>query len=84
MISNKIKPRNQAVKKTALTILTTRTVTYAEKAKRVLGEYSIASRIVKLDPAFSPRGCAYGIEFDSRHKNNVKQILDRNGVPFGE
>lgn len=65
-------------------MFTTRTVTYAEKAKRLLAQSSIGAYIVKLDPALSPRGCAFGIEFDSRHKDNVRQILNRNGVPFGE
>lgn len=65
-------------------MFTTRTVTYAEKAKRLLAGHAIGAHIVKLDPALSPRGCAFGIEFDSRHKDNVRQILNRNGVPFGE
>lgn len=72
------------MKNKGTTVFTTKTVTYAEKAKRLLSEQSISARIVKLDPAFSPRGCAYGIEFDTRQKNNVRQTLQRNGVPFGE
>ncbi|MBQ4054533.1 MAG: DUF3343 domain-containing protein [Clostridia bacterium] len=66
------------------TVFTTRTVTYAEKAKRLLAQSAISASVVKLDPALSPRGCAFGIEFDSRHKDNVRQILSRNGVPFGQ
>ncbi|MBQ3100267.1 MAG: DUF3343 domain-containing protein [Clostridia bacterium] len=72
------------MKNQSTTVFTTRTVTYAEKAKRLLAQSAIKAYIVKLDPALSPRGCAFGIEFDSRHKDNVRQILTRNGVPFGE
>lgn len=72
------------MKNTGTTVFTTKSVTLAEKAKRLLADHSISARIVKLDPAFSPRGCAYGIEFDNRQRGNVRQILDRNGVPFGE
>ena len=72
------------MKNPSTTVFTTRTITYAEKAKRLLAQNSIAAYIVKLDPALSPRGCAFGIEFDSRQRENVRRILNINAVPFGE
>ena len=54
-------------------------VTYAEKAMRVLARAAIYSEIVKLDEKKS-RGCIYGLEFTCTQVDNVKTVLRQAGI----
>lgn len=63
-------------------ILNLGSVTYATKAKMLLAEYSIEAKAVKLSSENS--GCVHGIEFDSKNKNNVRQILSKHKLLFKE
>ena len=56
-------------------------LTYCMKAQRLLLSQGIKSVIVKLDPAMTRRGCAYGIEFSCQYKRDVRSILSREGIP---
>lgn len=71
------------MKNTGTTVFTLRTVTLAERARRLLADRSIGARIVRLDPALSPRGCAFGIEVESGQRENVARILDAYSLPYG-
>ena len=57
-------------------------VTYANKAKITLAQYSIGSKVIKISE--KSLGCFYGIEVDSQNYNNVRQILSKHNVPFKE
>ncbi len=54
-------------------------VTYAEKAMRILARAAIYSEIVKLDEKNS-RGCVYGLEFACSQAENVKTVLRQAGI----
>ena len=58
----------------------TRSLTYALKAERVLGELGYAVRIVKPDTSRSRRGCEYGIAFDCRYRDEIKHHLRMAGI----
>lgn len=56
-----------------------RSVTYAQKAQRLLASSAIPSEIVKLDSA-QGRGCSYGIEIPCNQKNNAQSLLSAEGI----
>ena len=53
-------------------------MTVALKGRKVLSSASITSNIVKLNNTKS--GCAYGLEFDYSHYNNVQYILNSHSI----
>ncbi|MFA6948421.1 MAG: putative Se/S carrier-like protein [Eubacteriales bacterium] len=59
-------------------------ITYAVKARDALADAALPSRIVKLDPSRTRRGCAYGLEIDCRMVNSAVGILDRRGISYSE
>ena len=61
-------------------IATIGSVTTAIKAEKMLAEHSIQVRIIKLDPAYTEKGCAYGIEFSSSNKSAVEKLLKIRGI----
>ena len=63
-------------------IATVKSLTYAQKAKRLLGKRGIHSKLIKLSDEQS-LGCTYGIEFDKNHYLEVISILKENGIKYG-
>ena len=57
-------------------------VTYAHKAKRLLAQVGISSRLVKLDAATSKTGCTHGIEFAAEDFYNVVLELKKAGINY--
>ena len=55
-------------------------LTYAMKAQRTLFDLGIDSRVIKLDPSRSRRGCEYGIAFDCQLQGEIKQHLRSAGI----
>ncbi len=55
-------------------------LTYALKAQRALLDLGIESRVIKLDAPRARRGCEYGIAFDCRDQNEIKQGLRSAGI----
>ena len=55
-------------------------LTLCIKAQRTLNENGIEALVVKLDPSFTRRGCAYGIEFDCRMAHTVRAVLSKANV----
>lgn len=55
-------------------------LTYAMKAQSVLSAAGLYTDIVKLDPARSKRGCAYGVQFECDSSDKVRQALKSSGV----
>lgn len=56
-------------------------ITYAEKAMRVLARAAIYSEIVKLD-SDERRGCVYGLELNFAQLENAKTVLRTAKVKF--
>ena len=62
--------------------ITVGSVTYAHKAKRLLQQKGINSRLVKIDAARSRGGCTHGLEFDSADFYNVVMELKNAGIEY--
>lgn len=59
-------------------------MTHAQKAKRLLENERIFAEIVNLDKNLTRNGCAYGIAYDCKYMDDVKRILDRKGLGYGD
>ena len=57
-------------------------VTYALKGQRLLADYNINSKVIKVRSQSASSGCAYGIEFDCVNTDTVSALLKRGSVPF--
>ncbi len=55
--------------------------TYAMSAQKLLSGYGIASRMVKIDPSVSKKGCSVGIETDCGYITKAKGILLNHSIP---
>ena len=62
--------------------VTLKTITYAQKTKKLLQKDNIDARIVKLsgDPL---SGCTYGVEFDRKYYYKVIALLRENEISYG-
>ncbi len=65
-------------------IITMRSMTYAEKAKRAASSLGIGAGIVSIDPAVTRRGCSYGLSLSCADTDRLTRALDRKGIPYGE
>ena len=61
-----------------------KSITLAMKAKRTLNKYNIRSEVIKLDPDMTPKGCAYGIEFDCLSLYSVTDVLNKSRINYSE
>ncbi len=57
-------------------------VTYAEKAKKLLNRSGIPSKIIKVDAEKTRRGCTYGVTFNDNDYWNAVMTLRNNDVPY--
>lgn len=57
-------------------------MTYAVMAQNALGRSGIHSRIIRLDPSETVRGCAYGLEIDTKSLKKASLILKRETISF--
>lgn len=62
--------------------VTVGSVTYAHKARRLLQQKGINSRLVKIDPLRSKSGCTHGIEFATEDFYNVVMELKNAGIDY--
>lgn len=62
-------------------VITTKTVTYAMMAQRLLDGRGIPSQIVRPSAEAVARGCAYGLEIDSRYRSAARDLLTGAGIP---
>lgn len=63
------------------TVISLESVTYATKAKRLLSQNGIASKVVKLSSTKSG-GCQYGIEFDEKDYLDIALLLKNAGMKY--
>ena len=61
-----------------------KSMTLAIKTKKTLNEYGIRSEIIKLEPNMTPKGCAYGVEFECLNLYLVKDVLNNNRIKYSE
>ena len=63
------------------TVITMRSLTHAIKAKKLLSEYGIDSRVIKPDSRRTEKGCGYGIAVAEEVGGQVKDLLTEKGLP---
>ena len=61
-----------------------RSMTQAMRAKYALVSDGINCEIVSLPPSLTRRGCAYGIRFECRFENSVRNRLQSLGMRSSE
>ncbi len=55
-------------------------MTNSFKAQKALAAASIHSMVVKLDSAYTNKGCAYGLEYDCIQNANIRKIFSSYGI----
>lgn len=65
-------------------LMTLRSETSSQRARKVLFERGIAVSVLKLDGEYAKKGCTYGIKFDCRSKAVVESILSDNKIPYSD
>ena len=63
-------------------IITVGSVTYAQKAKRVLNSANISSKLIKIDSSLSENGCTHGIEIRYNDFLGAINELKEYGIPY--
>lgn len=61
-----------------------RSLTHSVKARRLLAEYGISSRVIKPDAAKSEKGCGYGVAVAVAEAEEAVRVLEANGIPTAE
>ncbi|MBO5879772.1 MAG: hypothetical protein J6Q68_04410 [Clostridia bacterium] len=64
------------------TTLSLGSVTYAMKAKRILLDMKIHSKLIKLDSGTRDLGCIYGLAIASDDYKNAVMGLKKEGITF--
>lgn len=61
-------------------------VTYAEKGRAVLASHGIPTRITRLDPSLTKKGCTYALMLTGTvpEKETLAELLTRGHVRFSE
>ena len=65
-------------------VISTESVTYAMKGRQLLAANGMISKIVKLSPSQTGRGCGYGLEIECPVAAHASGLLSRGGVKYGE
>ena len=66
-----------------MSVITVKTMTAAQKAKRILAASGVVAEIVSLDKNLTGNGCAFGLSVDSGDAYTAKRLLDERAVPYG-
>ena len=61
-----------------------RSLTYAQRAQRVLERLGIAASVMKAPQAVSGSGCSYGVRLPRRKREQALEALKRNGIAYGK
>ena len=65
-----------------IAIISIESATYGIKAKKLLAEKGINSKLVKTSEGNQEKGCAYGIEVEYQNLFIAKKILSDAKIPF--
>ena len=55
-------------------------LTYAQRAKRLLGAEGINAAVVRSDAVRAVRGCGYGLKIRAEYADKAVDILSRNSI----
>ena len=64
------------------TIITTDSVTYAIKARRLLSSIGISSKLIKIDALLSKTGCTHGILIKENDFLSTVKVLRDNNINY--
>ncbi len=64
-------------------IIMCRSLTYAQRALRLLERENIRARISKAPQGVTPEGCSYGVRLSMVNLQRAGAILGMNGIPTG-
>ena len=64
-------------------IVTMKTMTAAEKARRVANSAGVECRIVSLDRNMTKNGCAYGLSYPCHMGERLLHRFSERGVEYG-
>ncbi len=64
-------------------IIMCRSITYAQKAARLLERANIGAFLVKAPQGVTPEGCSYGLKVTPRNKRRALEIMHRAGIRSG-
>lgn len=65
-------------------VITMKTMTEAQRARKTLGAEGINVEITGLDSSFTPKGCAYGITLPCHYVKEAKRLMAEKRVSFGD
>lgn len=65
-------------------IIAISSVNYAIRSERYLAERSINTRIIKLQPHVTKKGCAYGLELSCKDLPAALSFMERAKLPYSE
>lgn len=65
-------------------IISTKNLTTAQTAKRVLAKEGIYSTVVNIDPALTKKGCSYGLSYNCAEYVKVRKLLNAQGIAYGD
>ena len=75
-----MKTQNQS----ATAVIAMPSLTYALQGEAALSGRGIYVRVVKLPAGATKKGCAYGLELDSRRVPEATAILEGQKIKYGE
>ena len=61
-------------------IIMLRSMTFAQKAKRILERGGIFASVTKAPQAANPGGCTYGVKIGQRNRERAEQLLREAGI----
>ena len=65
-------------------IIAISSVNHAIRSEKLLANNGINTKIVKLQPNKTKKGCAYGLELNCKDVPAAITFLDNAGVPYSE
>ncbi|MDD4774192.1 MAG: DUF3343 domain-containing protein [Eubacteriales bacterium] len=63
-------------------IISTNSLTFVQKGRRLLSDYALRSEVVSLNGIETKSGCSYGIEIDCSQADNAIRLFERFGIPY--
>ncbi len=63
-------------------IITLPSLTFAQKARKVLTANNITVTVIRLSPEQADKGCGWGIEADCSGTAELTRILDISDIPW--
>lgn len=65
-------------------IVTCRSLTYAQRAARMLEQGGLSATVVKVPQQLVTGGCGYGVRIHAQQWERVRRVLDKGEIPIGK